>query len=116
MDEQQVRHVRTEATTVAPRDLKRLCIDAHDGGIEIRQPQPIELEQALVDQGPIIGRGLEQSPVAPLSSVGGRHAYGESFDDQIGTRLLPRRRDLVAGDGAVPQGSPARAHVPIVVY
>lgn len=41
--------------------------------------------------------------IAPLTSKGQWYAIGESLYDQIDACLLPRRRDLVTGDGAVPE-------------
>lgn len=44
---------------------------------------------------------------APVSE---KHPNQKTFDGQVGMRLLPRHRDLVAGDVTTPQEDPAHAH------
>lgn len=62
-------------------------------------------------------RGCSEQPrIAALAPVGRRGPDREAVDDQIGVRLLPACRDVVAGDVAVPQGDIAHAHVLIVAH
>lgn len=74
-------------------DQRGLRAGSRSAGIEARQPQSIQLVQALVDQGPIIGRDSEQARAAPWNQVGRWHSYGTSRNDQSGTRW-PRNPEV----------------------